>query len=80
MHGGLHVCMHIYLKPRLFACPGRGWNAWWIACLYAYLLEAQAFCLSGRALALVRGGVAKGPADLFRCTNAVEMKGTLKNW
>jgi len=47
----------------------------WAALCCSMLLWA----VSGRALALVRGGVAKELADINSNKNAVEMKGTLKN-
>ena len=59
------VCLFVALDTLYVIFPGKG--------------IGPGFSLSGRALALVRGGDANVPADINSSKNAVEMKGTLKN-
>ena len=49
MHGGLHVCMHIYDVCALLAFPASASDAQPTACLYAYVLCLHSFGLSWKS-------------------------------
>ena len=55
-------------------CSGLLWTA-----LVPVRAQAQGSLCPGGLWPLSVGVTREGPADLFRCKNAVEMKGTLKN-